>query len=101
MLMKVFFHFYKRIFMANFSLAFVFSTFAWYDPNLMLKTFVIVMPTFAYGLTLFFFEMYKLQYYMYRNLGYAKWKLILFGFVANSSVSLLVYAIGKAFLQYV
>jgi hypothetical protein len=91
--MNVFLHFYKRIFVANFSIAFIFSTFAYSAPDLALRVFVISFPTFAYGLTLFFFERYKYQYYMYRNLGYKKTRLILFGFFTKGIIALLMYTV--------
>lgn len=96
--MSIFLHFYKRIFVANFSIAFVFSTFAYLAPDLALRVFVISLPTFAYGLTLFFFERYKYQYYMYRNLGYKKTHLIRFGFFANCIIALVIYAVFNSFL---
>lgn len=80
---------------ANFLLAFVFASFAWYDPTLMLKTFVISLPTFAYLLTLLYFEIFKQQYYFYRNFGYTRLQLMAFGLLMNTTVSTIIYLFIK------
>lgn len=89
--MKVYLHFYKRIFVANFMLAFLFSMLSLPDLDVVLRVFAISMPTFAYGLTIYFFDRFKYQYYLYNNLGYTNKGLILFGFLANVVLSILVF----------
>lgn len=63
--MKVYLHFYKWIFVANFLLAFLFSMLSLPGLDAVLRVFVISMPTFAYGLTIYFFDRFKYQYYQF------------------------------------
>ena len=91
--MKVCLHFYKRIFVANFMLALLFSLLSLPDLLSMFKAFAISLPTFAYGLTIYFFDRFKYQYYLYNNLGYSKKNLILFGLLVNVILSTLLFVI--------
>lgn len=101
--MKALFHYYKEIQYFNIPFSLFLGLFGMFVYEDMLQgfiaTFFLSLFTGGYFLSLFFYElMYKDQYYFYYNKGYSKKRLILYGFLANLCVFMVVFFLKFMFL---